>query len=92
MLYKGWFKLIAKQLNERIEIQNMLNDLNLSFIEFEEKIFSLRRRLSIDYGLKDFNINDSDINNIAKSISGNLSNDPFYKDLDSIKFLLKEAL
>ena len=92
MLYKGWFKLIAKQLNERSEIQNMLNDLNLSFIEFEEKIFSLRRRLSIDYGLKDFNINDSDINNIAKSISGNLANDPFYKDLDSIKFLLKEAL
>jgi len=92
MLYRGWFKLIGTQLNERIEIQNMLNDLNMSFIKFEEKIFSLRRRLNIDYGLLDFNIKDSDINKIANSVNGNLTNDPFYKDLDSIKFLLKEAL
>jgi alcohol dehydrogenase class IV len=92
MLYKGWFKLIAKQLNESAEIQNLLNDLNLSFKDFEEKVFSLRRRLGIDYCLKDFNIIDSDINNIANSISGNLKNDPFYRDLDSVKFLLREAL
>ena len=92
MLYKGWFKLITKQLNDRIEIQNILNDLNMSFAEFEGKIFSLRRRLNIDYRLLDFNIHEADIDNIAKSVRGNLANDPFYKDLDSIKFLLKEAL
>ena len=92
MLYKGWFKLIAKQLKESSEIQSLLNDLNLSFGDFEEKVFSLRKRLGVDYCLKDFNIFDSDINTIANSISGNLTNDPFYSDLDSVKFLLREAL
>ena len=92
MLYKGWFKLIANQLNDNLEIQNLLNDLKMSFEEFEEKVFSLRRRLDIDYGLVDFNIYASDIDNIVNLVSGNLKNDPFYKDLDSVKFLLKESL
>jgi alcohol dehydrogenase class IV len=92
MLYKGWFKLIANQLNDRIEIQNMLNDLNMSFAEFEGKISLLRRRLNIDYRLRDFDIHEADLDNIAKLVRGNLTNDPFYTDLDSVKLLLKEAL
>jgi alcohol dehydrogenase class IV len=92
MLYKGWFKLINTKLDHQSEIQNLLNDLKMSFVELEEKIFLLRRRLNIDYGLSDFGIHEKDIDHIAKLVRGNLANDPFYTDLDSVKFLLKESL
>ena len=91
MLYKGWFKLIHEQIDERNEIQDLLRDLKMSFPELEEKIFSLRG-LNIDYGLLDFGINQENIDSIASLVDGNLANDPFYKDVNSIKFILQGSL
>ena len=92
MIYKGWLKLINKQLKYQNEIKNLLSNLNLTFKEFENKILSLRTGLGIDYNLKDFNINNQDLDKISSLVSGNLTNDPFYKDLESIKFILKESM
>lgn len=92
MLYTGWFKLIHEQLDECGEIQDLLRDLKMSFEELEEKIFSLRRRLDIEYCLLDFGINQKNIVSIANLVGGNLANDPFYKDVNSIKRLLERAL
>ena len=80
----------AKENNN--EIKNLLCDLKLTFKEFENKILSLRTRLGIDYSLNDFNINNQDLDNISNLVSGNLTNDPFFKDIESIKFILKESM
>ena len=92
MLYKGWIKHIGNQLKDKNEIQNLLEDLNMTFVEFEKKINSLKKKLGIDYKLNDFNLNINDIEEIIPQISGNLSNDPFYKDKDSIRYVLQESL
>jgi alcohol dehydrogenase class IV len=92
MIYKGWLKLINKQLKNNNEIKSLLCDLKLTFKEFENKILLLRTRLGIDYSLNDFNINNQDLDNISNLVSGNLTNDPFFKDIDSIKFILKESM
>ena len=92
MLYQGWLKLIREQVNERNEIQNLLKDLKMSFSVFEDKILSLREELEIDYSLTNFGINEEDIDAIASSVIGNLANDPFYKDVNSIRLLLRGAL
>ena len=92
MLYKGWLKLIRGQVNERSEIQNLLKDLKMSFPAFEDKILLLRKELEIDYGLAEFGVNDENIDSIAQSVVGNLTNDPFYKDINSIRLLLSGAL
>ena len=92
MLYKGWLKLIRGQVNERSEIQDLLKDIKMSFPEFEDKILSLRKELEIDYGLADFGVNKENIDSIARSVGGNLTNDPFYKDINSIRLLLRGAL
>jgi alcohol dehydrogenase class IV len=92
MLYKGWIELIRSQENERSEMQNLLKDIKMSFSEFEAKILSLRKELDINYGLADFGVNQENIDSIARSVVGNLTNDPFYKDINSIRLILSEAL
>ena len=64
----------------------------MSFPAFEDKILLLRKELEIDYGLAEFGVNDENIDSIAQSVVGNLTNDPFYKDINSIRLLLSGAL
>jgi len=64
----------------------------MSLPEFEDKILSLRKELKINYGLADFGLSNKNIDSIARSVVGNLTNDPFYKDINSIRLLLSGAL
>lgn len=92
VLYRGWLKLISQTQNENTEIQNLLDDMGITFVKFKEEILSLKEKLNIDYRLSEFGVNVSGINYIANKVSGNLSNDPFYKNISSIQFVLKESL
>jgi alcohol dehydrogenase class IV len=92
VLYRGWLELIAIRKNENTEIQNLLKDLGITFETLINNINTLKQNINIDYRLSDFNINESDIDIIAQKVYGNLSNDPFYEDINSIKFILKNSL
>lgn len=91
-LYVGWLELISIHLDENYEILNLLGDLGISFEKFIETILKLKKSLNIEYTLSDFNINESEIELIASKVDGNLSNDPFYKNINSIQFILKKSL
>mgnify|MGYP003949581193 FL=1 len=91
MLYKGWLKLIEEQVNENMQIQDLLKDLKMTFKDLKGKINDLIS-LNKSFTLKNFGITDSDIEDIARSVHGNLENDPFYKNLSSIQLILEESL
>jgi alcohol dehydrogenase class IV len=92
MLWRGWLKLIFEQNSDRIEITKLLEDLRLSSSDFEGKIMELLKKLNLNYCLSDYEITECDTVKISEIIEGDLSNDPFFKDRNSIVFLLKKAL
>lgn len=92
VLYRGWLELIARHKSENFEIQNLLQDLGITFETLVNNINVLKKNLNIDYRLSDFNFNEFDIDIIAQKVDGNLFNDPFYQDINSIKFIIKNSL
>lgn len=92
VLYKGWLELIMIHKDENYEIQNLMEDLGITFEIFINNIMEIKKSLNINYTLSDFNIKESQVEFIASKVEGNLSNDPFYKDINSIQFILKKSL
>jgi alcohol dehydrogenase class IV len=89
-LYKGWIQFISK--NESGSFTGLAKDLNMSTSELKNKIELLKKNLDIDYSLTDFGLNSNDVEDIVRKASGNLSADPYYKDLNSVHEFIKLSL
>ncbi|MDR0745066.1 MAG: iron-containing alcohol dehydrogenase [Mediterranea sp.] len=89
-LYKGWIQFISK--NKTGPFSDLAKDLRMSTSELKNKIERLKKNLGIDYSLTDFGLNTNDIENILQKVSGNLSADPYYKDMDSVNEFIKLSL
>jgi alcohol dehydrogenase class IV len=89
-LYKGWIPFISK--NEAGPFADLAKDLRMSASELKNKIGFLKKNLGIDYSLTDFGLNGNDVEGIVGKASGNLSVDPYYKDLKSISEFIELSL
>lgn len=89
-LYKGWLK----HLNDvnLVEFNNLALDLGMSTKEFLAQIQHLKKELNIDYTISDLGIKRDKIKQIAEDVTGNVSADPSYKDLNSIINILTNSL
>jgi len=89
-LYKGWINHLV--INDIKELNDLARDLGMDKIQFTDKIDSLKKKLDIDYTISDLGIKENQIEEIANKVTGNVSADPSYKDINSIVNILKHSL
>lgn len=89
-LYKGWLAHLAEK---DVKAFNCLSrDLEMDKFQFIEQVQSLKKELNINYSISYLGIKETQIEEIARKVTGNLSADPSYFNTDSIINILKKAL
>ena len=88
-LYRGWLPYIK---NRTGEFDELTHELGFKTAEFVDWIFGLQHRMKIDITLGEIGIGTHEISEIADNVSGNLKDDPYYIDKDSIVEILKGAI
>ena len=89
-LYKGWLTHLF-EINS-LELNNLASDLGMSTTQFLDQIQSLKKELNIDYTLSDLGVEKDQIKEISESVTGNVSADPSYKDINTIQNILINSL
>lgn len=89
-LYKGWLSHLY-EINLP-ELNCLASDLGMSATDFIGHIQSLKKELNIDYDILDLGVKKEQINQIAQGVTGNVSADPSYKDINTIKNILINSL
>lgn len=89
-LYKGWLNHLHEI--KLPELNNLASDLGMDTIAFLEQIQHLKKELNIDYTISDLGVKKDQIKNIAEAVTGNVSADPSYKDLNTIQNILINSL
>jgi alcohol dehydrogenase class IV len=89
-LYKGWLKHLT-EVNLK-ELNDLVRDLGMDIFQFNEKIQFLKKELLIDYTLSDLGINKNQIEVVSRNVTGNVSADPSYRDINTITNILKYSL
>ncbi|WP_242158098.1 iron-containing alcohol dehydrogenase [Aestuariivivens sediminis] len=89
-LYKGWLKHLAD--SRLTELKDLVNDLGMNINQFLKKIQSLKDSLDINYTITDLGIHQNQIDEISKNVTGNVSADPSYRDVGTIKKILTNSL
>jgi alcohol dehydrogenase class IV len=89
-LYKGWLNHLY-EINLP-ELNNLASDLGMSTKEFLSEIKYLKKELNIDYTILDLGVKKSQIEEVALGVTGNVSADPSYKDLNTIQNILINSL
>lgn len=89
-LYKGWLNNL--NVTKSPELAHLAADLGMSTTKFLDQIKHLKIALNIDYTISDLGIKKNQIEAIAKGVTGNVSADPSYKDLNTIKDILTNSL
>jgi alcohol dehydrogenase class IV len=87
-LYNGWLPMVK----ETDEFYHLSLDLGYSIEELIQKISSLKNDLNINYRLKDYGLTNTHISSIAEQVTGNLTFDPLYKNIETIKKIIKDSL
>jgi alcohol dehydrogenase class IV len=89
-IYKGWLQYLY---NENVdELVDLATDLEMSVVQFLNKVDNLKKELSLNYGISKLGICQDNIENITSLVTGNVQADPSYKDINSISNILKLAL
>ncbi|HMC00681.1 MAG TPA: iron-containing alcohol dehydrogenase, partial [Flavobacteriaceae bacterium] len=89
-LYKGWlYHLVDINLKE---LNDLVNDLQMSVDKFMSEIQNLKETLNIDYSIVDLGMNKDQIENVSSNVTGNVFADPSYKDIGTIKKILTNSL
>lgn len=89
-LYKGWLSHLH-EINLP-ELNNLASDLGMSVTEFLSQIQHLKEELNIDYTISDLGVKKSQIEEVALGVTGNVSADPSYKDINTIQNILTNSL
>jgi len=89
-LYKGWLDNLVKV--DLKELNELSRDLGMDKLQFFNKIKTLKKELDIEYSISDLGIRDDQLEEIAKSVTGNVSADPSYEDINTIIRILKYSL
>lgn len=88
-LYSGWLKLISKSTGP---LDQLCDELRLTKSEFVENVNGLKKRLAIEYTLSQFGILRRDVDQLAESVTGNLKNDPYYNNTETLKEIIESSL
>lgn len=89
-LYKGWLNHLH-EINLP-ELNFLASDLGMSSINFLGQIQYIKDKLNIDYAISDLGIEKNQIEEIARGVTGNVSADPSYKDINTIQNILINSL
>jgi alcohol dehydrogenase class IV len=89
-IYKGWLAVLT--MKKEGPFFELANELKISGDMLKMNINVLKESIAIDYTLRDFGIKETDIKTIAKEVSGNLQNDPYYKDINTIEEVIRLSL
>lgn len=89
-LYKGWLKHLCKI--NLPELNNLASDLGMTITEFLDQIQNLKKQLNIEYTISDLGVLKNQIEEISTGVTGNISADPSYKDLNTIQYILINSL
>jgi alcohol dehydrogenase class IV len=87
-LYRGWLS----QIRSRAEFVELSNTLGFSSDQFVNRINLLKNNLNINYSLKDFGVNEKMIEDMTVKVSGNLSYDPCFENIGTIRNIFKNSL
>lgn len=88
VLYRGWLKEVSG--TEKFKM--LAAELNLEPQELTDVIVKLKKDLDIDYTLTSFGLTEQDLPNIAKNVTGNMTNDPCYQSIETIINILRNSL
>tara|TARA_R110002167_G_scaffold206691_18_gene410802 strand:- start:8720 stop:9817 length:1098 start_codon:yes stop_codon:yes gene_type:complete len=89
-LYKGWIKNLVE--NDVKEFSDLAKDLGMDKDQLYKRIALLKTDLGIDYTISDLGIKESQIEEVAKRVTGNVQADPSYQDFNTIVNILKYSL
>jgi len=89
-LYRGWLKHL--EMTDLKELNDLSRDLGMDKSQFVKKIASLKKELEIEYSISDLGIKKEQIAEIANNVTGNVSADPSYENINSIINILKHSL
>lgn len=89
-LYKGWLKHL-EEINLK-ELNELAEDLSMSTTQFLNQIQSLKKTLNIDYTISDLGVKKHQTEEISRIVTGNVSADPSYQDINTITNILKYSL
>tara|TARA_R110002074_G_scaffold178220_4_gene341774 strand:- start:18380 stop:18685 length:306 start_codon:yes stop_codon:yes gene_type:complete len=89
-IYKGWLQYLY---NENVdELVDLATDLDMSEVQFLDKVDNLKKELSLNYGISKLGLCQDHIEKIASMVMGNVQADLSYKDINSITNILKLSL
>ncbi|MEP1305332.1 MAG: iron-containing alcohol dehydrogenase [Balneola sp.] len=88
MLYRGWIPKISKE----PVFQELANDLGISKSVLVSSISDLKKELSIDYKLSDFNFEVDRVTYLSESVTGNVNADPSYTSIETIKEIIEDSI
>ncbi len=89
-IYRGWLRHLF-DINLK-ELEELSSDLGMTSYEFLEKANKLKKELNIDYSISDLGVSPDQIDIISKSVTGNVSADPSYRNIETINNILKNSL
>ncbi len=89
-IYKGWLKYLNEV--DLKELNDLVNDLGISKMEFLDRVQLIKNELNINYTISDLGIKEHQIEEISNNITGNVSADPSYENINTINNVLKNAL
>lgn len=89
-LYKGYLPYICSM--KEGPVKTLSENLNISSDSLVKRVNTLKDRLDVSVSLTDLGIIEKDFQFILANVTGNLSDDPYYKDNISIKEILRLAL
>lgn len=89
-IHKGWLAQLTETAPESYHM--LLRDLRLSSDEFAHKVTETRQALQVDYTLRQLGVEDHMLDHIVASTTGNMQNDPIYKDSNTLKAIISKAI
>ena len=87
-LHKGWLLCSLNSIN----FKKLSKDLNLENIKFYQKVIDLRKRLKINYSLRNLSIKKKQFRKISNGTNGKLEADPIYTNKKTIVKILENSL
>ena len=79
-------------INLAFELVDLATDLDMSEVQFLDKVDNLKKELSLNYGISKLGLCQDHIEKIASMVMGNVQADLSYKDINSITNILKLSL
>lgn len=88
MLYRGWLPLISKS---KVFIE-LACDLGMTSKDLLRSINSLKKELSIDYRLGEYEVKNHESEDLAKQVTGTVELDPCYQSQQTIIKIIKDSI